>query len=393
MKVLRFITYTLMFLALLAIYFGAIIYFGVRQGEQEQVDNYVATANAEVVSQYDLALEDINTGNYALAQKRIDYIIERLPYTTDSSSITEDDAVALYETVVDQQQSRSVLLIPTLENNISSVVIRTVEPGETVTPDVNATPTLTPPDTPTPNPDELEMADALIEIEAILEARQWEAASSALLAFQIENPAYERYYTDKLLYQALINTGYVLTSGNEVARGVNYFEHAQRLGSLDAAAFEQMNAAQMYLQGLAYRGARWDLSILNFNDLCESRPDFHNSCQLLFDAYIVYAEALLDDGNACAAVTQLQTADRLSQTFDDYSNTAQQALGRTQSRCANPNSNSAQPPQPTRPNGRWTDTPTPRNQATPTPRSGGRWTATPTPQQGGRWTATPTPRN
>lgn len=385
MKLLRFITYTLMFFALIAVYFGGIIYFGVRQGEKEQLDNYVATANAEVAVQYDLALDDINTGNYVLAQRRIEYIIERLPNTTDVNGITEESALSLYQTVVDQQEARSAILIPTLES--INVVIATVDPNKTERPNTNVTPTLIPSDTATPRPDQRKMADALAEIETILADRQWEAASSALIAFQIEYPAYERYQTDLLLYQSLINTGYVLTSGNEVARGVNYFEHAQRIGSLDTAALEQMSASKLLLQGLAYRGARWDLSVLNFGDLCESRPNFHDSCQLLYDAYIAYGEALQDE-NVCAAVPLFKAADDLAERNQFTENRANQALSRAESQCANPNGSfDATTPD----NGRWTATPAPSSRATSTPRSGGRWTPTPAPQQGGRWT--PTPRN
>ncbi len=315
-KGLRIIGLVLIVAAILAAYFGFVVMMGVRSGESERAERQIATVNADVVINYTLAQDSLEAENYVLAERAIERVMTEIPYAT-AGDVSREDVDILYAEIVGRQASipmptATVELLPPPEATATRRPTRTPRPGTDDRTPEPATktpqPTLEPTTEPTKTVDEEELNEEIAAAETLLENSKYESAVEALIAFQLVNPNYERYRTDSLLFDAYIGVGFQLTSGNEVSRGVNYLELAQRLGTLPASADAQLQSSKLYLQGLAYRGIRWPVSIANFSSLCGYAPGFHDPCGLLYDAYVAYGRQLAESGSPCLAIEQYQLA-------------------------------------------------------------------------------------
>lgn len=289
-KVLRIIGVVIIVFAIFVAFFSVVVWFGVNHGEVERVERHVATINADVAINYELAQESFSEKNYVLAQRAIERALEGMPYVTEGD-VSQKDVEKLYAEITNRQ-------------DITPIPISTVK-----LPPANI---VREPLVETSISDEALNKEKFVEViqlaERLVDDRDYEKAIEAVVAFQLINPNYERYRTDSLLFDAYINLAFQLTSGNEVSRGISYFELAKRLGTLPDAARNQLNISEIYLQGLAYRGIRWPIAIKNFVYLCTYAINFHDPCTLLHDAYVAYAVDLLQTDQPCLALEQYQFA-------------------------------------------------------------------------------------
>jgi tetratricopeptide (TPR) repeat protein len=153
------------------------------------------------------------------------------------------------------------------------------------------------------------------------EARQlynqgdWDGVIAKLEQVRALDPEYDREQVTALLVEAYHNAGLKLVDQNRMEEAIRYFDRALELHPADAASSEQKRLASLYLAGLGYWGANWQGAIDSFSVLYQLRPDYKDTEQRLYDAYVAYADTLYDDGDWCAARDRYDSA--LAMSFSD----------------------------------------------------------------------------
>jgi len=286
-RALRLVGIALIVAALLLGFYTTVAYLGLRSGRTLRTEQLHEEQAAELANQLTHAREDIANGNYSLAERRLEWILEQ-----------------------DSQYSEARALLV-------SVQIAVSETRNPVTPDSSEA-TVTPGETPTAaggaassdgqNRDaagEIERAERLVEEEA------WDEAITALISLQHDHPNYERQHTDELLYDAYVAQGVALLYGDQVELGLYYLDQAQRLGDLPQDVRDQQQWAELYLAGMGYFGVNWDVSLFYFRDLCLAAPFFHDSCQKLYEALVAYGDQYAVQQDWCPAESLYNEAFRL----------------------------------------------------------------------------------
>jgi len=153
------------------------------------------------------------------------------------------------------------------------------------------------------------------------EARQlynqgdWEGVIAKLEQVQALEPEYEREQVTLLLVEAYHKAGLRLVDENRMEEAIRYFDRALELRPAEAEIREQKRLASLYLAGLGYWGANWQGAIDSFSVLYQLKPDYKDTRQRLYDAYVAYADTLYDDGDWCAARDRYDAA--LAMTFSE----------------------------------------------------------------------------
>lgn len=353
---LRYSGYFLLGAALLIIFYAIIAAVAWRSGQAERTEQAQANLVTNISRQLELAHQDVIAGNIALAERRLEELQRWSP--------DDPEVIALAATI----DAIAATPLPTPRVIIS-------DNGVTITPTpITTTPTATPPLLPpvatqenrTPQPAALEAR--LNTLQAMVDNEQWEDAIRELVAFQIDYPNYERFRTNSLLFDAYIGAGFHYTNGNRVTLGINYFEQAQKLGTLQEQALSQLYYSRTYLTGVSYFGIDWGRSVSALGEICMTLPGFQDACELLVEARVGYGDQLTIAEDHCGAMFQYAQALRSITNTDlrDKWSVAKQ-------QCENP------VPTLRSDVGTWTPTPQRSDQQ-------GAWTPTPQP---GPWTPTP----
>jgi tetratricopeptide (TPR) repeat protein len=129
----------------------------------------------------------------------------------------------------------------------------------------------------------------------------WDGVITKLEQVRALEPEYEREQILDLLVDAYYNAGLSLVEADRMEEAIRYFDRALELEPGDEAAREQKRWASLYLAGLGYSGADWQGAIESFGVLYQLKPDYKDTGQRLYDAYVSYAEMLYDEGDWCAA--------------------------------------------------------------------------------------------
>jgi hypothetical protein len=153
-----------------------------------------------------------------------------------------------------------------------------------------------------------ELALEFERLQELVDEQRYSDAISALVAFQSEHPNYRRRESDQLLYDAYVNLGQELLSGEQVELGLYYLSQAESLGDLSQEVEDQRFWADLYLLGIAYYGVDWETSAYFFRELCASAPFFQNSCQKLRDSLIALGDISAANLDWCPAETYYSEA-------------------------------------------------------------------------------------
>lgn len=255
-----------------------VAYFGWQSGRQAQaaVDSQALALSRQV----ELAREDIAQGSSDLALRRLSWVLDQ-----------------------DSGHGAAAALRSEIEATVAAAA-------------PTATPTAVATAEPTPEGAATAAADVLPALQAIrrlVSDEAWDEALPALLAFQQQNPDYERRETDELLYQVYLRLGLQTIEGDATELGLNYLTQAERLGSLPQEAQDYRYWANLYLDGIAYYGVNWEIAGYYFRDLCAAAPFFQNACQLLNEVLLKQADQLAFAGEWCPAESiyqELWQADR-----------------------------------------------------------------------------------
>ena len=278
--ILRVVGIVLVAVALLAAFYGAVAYAAWQRGQVLRSEKARTQLQEEMVRQMTLARGDIEAGNFALAERRLEWVLQR-----DSNY---PGARTLYE----QAQARSAQLL-------------TPQP-----PAVTPTPPPTPMPTPTAAEPEglLDPGQEFARLQLMVENEEWERAVTAVAAFQSQFPNYERPRTDRMLYEANIGYGLRLLRTPQVELGLFYLGQAERLGDLPQEAADQQFWGELYLLAIGFYGVDWGAAAFYFRDLCRAAPFFQNACDRLYQALLSHGDSYAALEDWCPAVERYREA-------------------------------------------------------------------------------------
>lgn len=273
-----------------------VVYLAWQDGQVLLEERRTQTFLEQINTQITLAQEDVEAGRYRLAQRRLEWVVQRAPNQPEAQALLRE---------IEQRQN----------------VSQTPQPATT------PTPTNTPLPTPTPGLIS-DPADELERIRQLINNAAWEDAISALISFQFQYPSYEREGTDRLIYDAYLAYGLKLISGDQPEMGITYLDLAQRLGDLPQEALDYQLWARLYLSGIAFYGVNWQLAALNFRELCLAAPFYQGACERL-------TESLVNLGNQLAFAEDWCPAEQVFREASQYGAAVNQQLGQAREGCAN----------------------------------------------------------
>jgi hypothetical protein len=288
-RLLRGFGLILVLIAVLLGVYGTVAYVAWQRGQRLRVENAQQALEEQLANQINLARGDIADGNFALAIRRLEWVLERDPASVEAQTLHAE-----------------------AQSGLNARLTPTPFPSPTPTPEAVETPA----DPVEAGPGEGQSAGsaAFAELEELMDDRQWEAAVSAIAAFQRDYPDERRRETDEMLYNAYINLGVKLVSGSQIELGLFYLGQAERLGDLPLEVEDQRTWAKLYLDGIGYYGVNWETTIFYFRGLCAAAPFYQNACQKLFEAYVAFGDQYAAALDWCPAEEWYTEAVRLDNT-------------------------------------------------------------------------------
>lgn len=259
---------------------------------------YNATATIEaglyMLDQYNLALADMEAGDYSLAQQRLEFIFAQDPEFLDV-----------------REQLVNVMVI--VGGNPQPTGLTPLEP------------------TPTPTQDPRPKEDLFAAAQALIGAHDWTAAIDTLLALRKADPNYRTADVDGWMYAALRNRGVEqIIQHGLFEPGLYDFALAETFGPLDNEAGVLREGARYFLYGNAFWLAYPQDAAYYYGLSMAIAPGLIDSTgQSAFSRYwqslVQYADQLAADGDWCEAYDAYQDALR-ARADSEVQATAQAAL-------------------------------------------------------------------
>lgn len=274
----RILGIILIAVAVLAAWLLLVSFLGYQSGQQLLTEKQEAEYVAAINRQIELARTDLTEEKFELALVRLEWVLEREP--------NNQDALALQAEV---EGARTA--VQTAPTPSSTAATATPPPAEEVSEEALDSP-----------------GQELQRIRSLVATKAWSEALSALHAFQLASPNYERPETDRLLYQIYSDYGLELMNNGQVELGLNYLTQAEKLGDLPQTLDDYRLWGALYTQGISYYGVNWELSATFFRDLCLSAPFFQNSCDKLFTILMNLAELYAANEDWCPALSYYEEA-------------------------------------------------------------------------------------
>lgn len=297
--------------------------------------NLRTTAEKTLVSQqareqYDLGVQDMQSGFFERARQRFEYVIRLDPS------------------------------YPGAADMLAGVLLEI---------NTTATPTLVPTAAPTPTPDTRGIEGLFDTAGQQLANTEWDAAIETLLQLRKQDPTYRAVDIDGMLFMALRNRGMdKIAKQADLEGGLYDLALAARFGPLDNEAQGYMNWTSLYLTGASFWDLDWRQVVFYFEQIAPQLPYLTDGSGLTaIERYrlglIGLGDTLMREGDYCAAVERYTLA--LSYGADPE---AEQALTEATNLCSGgeeespppgtgtqdpqaptPDPNSTQPPPPPAP--------------------------------------------
>ena len=218
---------------------------------------YEATQSALVAEeQFNLGIQNMEEGNYYIAQQHLKYVIELDPN---------------YPGVIDKLTEVELIL------------------NATATPTRAPTPTLTPvPFTPTP--DLRGEAELFAQAEDYIRNEEWSSAIETLETLRKRNPEYRAIDIDGMLFLSLRQRGVQKISAGSLESGIYDLSLAEKFGILDTEADSWRTWAQYYIRGASFWEVDWAQAVYYFEQVAPMFPNMHDGT--FWTASQRYKEAL-----------------------------------------------------------------------------------------------------
>ncbi len=276
--VLAFIQSAGVFICVLAAVIGLATWGGFTAGERERQSRATATTSAEIQEQYNLALQDLQTGHYSIAAERLRWIVAR-----DQDYPGAADALHQVESLL----------------SITATVSPTNAPFTGGNPD-----------------------DLFAQAQKDYNAQDWASAIRLLQELQAVKADYRADEVNTMLYQSLVTLGLQYVRGDRLEEGLLLLEQAEQLKPLDDQTAGERNLARLYLTGRAYSGLNWAIAIKNFEAIYAIAPGYRDVKERLYMAYVTFADQLVVLGGHCDAAAlygkalQIKNKDEIKVKFD-----------------------------------------------------------------------------
>jgi tetratricopeptide (TPR) repeat protein len=244
---------------------------GISQRMQAQREQALSTLG----EQFELAVQDIESGRYELARQRLEYIIELNPS---------------YPGVTDR-----------LADVLTAI-------------NTKATPTPRPTPTLTPTPDTRGIEERFVQAQQDIANQNWAAAIDTLLNLRKSDPNYQAVQVDGMLYIAFRNRGVdKILRQADLEGGIYDLAVAGRIGPLDADAQSYETWARIYITGASFWELNWGEAVYYFAQVAPALPNLMDGSRMTAAeryrlALIGYGGFLGDNKEWCAAAEQYQLA-------------------------------------------------------------------------------------
>ncbi len=260
-------------------------------GINDRVSAQSAQKDAILSEQFALAQQDVEAGRYAVANQRLNYILEQ-------NSSYPGAAELLTKVLV--QQAITPTAVPT------------------------ATPTIT------PTADLREQETIFGEAQQQVANKDWSAALGSLDSLRKADPAYKVVQVDGMYYTALRNRGIdqimgigAYTSTN-LEGGIYDLTVAERFAPLDGYAAGVREGASQFLTAASFFGIDWVQSLQYFGEVNRLYPNLRDASGMTASQY--YYQSLLNYGDILAAEGQGKSLSDRCQALD-YWGSAQSIAG------------------------------------------------------------------
>jgi hypothetical protein len=244
----------------------------------EQTSQVLVAASA----QFQLGIDDFNSGRYEMARSRFEYVI-----TLDPS-------------------------YPGVAEKLAEVILKT---------STTSTPTLSPTQTPipmTPTPDLRPVEDLFNQALNQLNNKEWNNSINTLEALRKVDYIYRAVDADGIYYMALRFRGVdkILKEGN-LEGGTYDLALAERFAPLDRDADSYRTWARFYVTGASFWGVDWEKVLFYFGQIYPALPNLRDpsnwtATERFRVGSIFFGDQLAQKGDWCAAQKQYENALALS---------------------------------------------------------------------------------
>jgi tetratricopeptide (TPR) repeat protein len=262
-------------------------YLGYQRGIQQRMDQQVSEIALKATTQFQLGLQDMQTGNFELARRRFEYVIQIDPNFPGASEKLVEVSIAMSRT-------------------------------ETPT---AAPPTVTPTVIPvTPTVDNRGAQQLFTEVKQLIDNKDWQKALDTLEALRQINRDYRTVDVDGMYYLVLRNLGvHKILNDGELEQGIYDLALAERFGPLDAEAASYRTWAQYYTTGATFWQIDWSQVVFYFSQVYPALPNLRDggiNGMTATERYrlgsIYYGDKLAASGDFCKAKEQYYNALALS---------------------------------------------------------------------------------
>ena len=217
---------------------------GYRNGVQRRLANEQSLLMEQISYQLEWTYKDIDSGRYENAKVRLDYILEKYPEFPGLADLMTQVMGHLNEPTA----------TPT-----SQVVIATVEPGVTATPDLRGA------------------EEKYTQLQQNISNQEWDLAVQTVQSLKENNYDYRTVDVDGLYFIALRNRGIQRIWAGELEQGMYDLSVAEDLGALDSESAGAESWASLYMTGASYWDVNWPNAVDIFEQLYAQMPYFSDS--------------------------------------------------------------------------------------------------------------------
>ena len=143
---------------------------------------------------------------------------------------------------------------------------------------------------------------------SLFERSLWDEAIAELETGLSLDPAYKRQEARDLLFRCYYNSGVQLASADRMEEALLRWDKALEIRPDDADVKRQQELVSLYLAGMGYWQADWELAIESFALLYGIQPDYEDVTQRLHQAHVSYGDQLFDAQDWCEAQAQYEEA-------------------------------------------------------------------------------------
>ena len=249
---------------------------GFQSGDQARQDQETAQIGNSLQEQYELGLQDLESGEYELARQRFEYILNQDPNFPGVAEKLAQAMQILYAT---------------------------------------ATPTPLPPTaTPSPTPDMRPIEDLFTQARALTTNEDWNGVIDTLTNLRKVDRAYRVAEVDGMLYLALRSRGiHKILNESNLEGGIYDLALAEQFGPLDVEADAARNWARIYIIGSAFWEAIPEQAVYYFGQVASAAPYLRDASgwtarERYRGALVQYGDQLASRGEGCDALEQYERA-------------------------------------------------------------------------------------